>query len=207
MFGKAILLFACLTVCLAVSGSSAAQPSLPWYMTGHFSVVSSNGGAASMPYRLRKAVGRQLTQASAACTPKWTGKTYIYWNMWKKIGIKVVLFKYTEKVAYCVDGTNVTYFYRIRYFEIPPLPVIDHVAQVNLWSFEGNIDSGYDCPGPPGTDAAEHCYDPSIHQQTRLAMTRGSFQACLIKICNHRYPVIGIIVVGDGSVRKQAVNG
>jgi hypothetical protein len=191
----AVLLFA--AVGLLCAGSSAAhgqEASVPWYMKGHIQVTTKQGGWQTMPADLkRKFTGRALS--TAVDCRKWVSKTFTYWNFWKKAHINIVLWTLTEKVGYCTDGVNVTYFYRNRSWTRPPLPVIDHIFRYNPWSFDGYQPVDYDC-------SDQHCWDPGNPQPSRMAIVEAQFSAhpCVLNLCNIVYPIVLVVVYGNGQV-------
>jgi hypothetical protein len=181
-----------------------------WMLHGHMKVTSAGGGFETMPADLRQMLSRRLatTQIIAPCTPKWVGKTYTWWSFWKHFHVTVVLWTVTEKAAYCTDGSNVTFFYRMRSYKIPSLPVFNLVTRVNPWTFMEWQDDGYDCPGI-ATGDDDHCYDPKAIVQTRISIAKAYFDICVVKgVClNPQYPWVGIRVDGNGYVAKESGNG
>lgn len=167
-------------------------PSLQGYMV----LTSAEGHAPNEPawvtreqrrnfQRWAHLLDRQLTTATKSCRPKPVYARWTYHN-----GIGTVLWKYVEQVYFCYTGRVVTYFYRYRWAELPSvLPWVDF----NPWKFDGNIDNS--CGN-------EHCFNRGYRAPKRVAMTRGQFEICGIKVigvCNYQSPVLTIVVYGDGS--------
>jgi hypothetical protein len=132
------------------------------------------------------------------------GAAYVFYAIVKKIGIRVVLWKVHQRIVECHNGTYVTYFFRMRWPEIPPLPVIDHAFYINPWTFDGWVDAGMNC-------SQDNCYDPTPNQQVRFAFARGSFSACLLTrflcIPGEQYGTVGQRIDGDGSYKQGTARG
>jgi hypothetical protein len=191
---------ACLTIGLVGADSSTAQTP-PWYMNGHIKVTTAQGSWATMPPDLRQKFATRAPASAVDCR-KWVSKTFTYWNFWKKFHINVVLWTMTEKVGYCTDGTNVTYFIRYRTWNRPPLPVVDLLVRYNPWTFDGYQQVDYDCSDP-------NCWQPGNLEPSRMAIVEGQFTAhpCVLNLCNTVYPIILIVVYGDGRVVARTGQG
>ena len=199
-------------LCVTAAGSTTMNLAVKvprgvpaWALHGHGTWIQDN---TPMPGRMR-----QLAEVPATCpndptkSPTWHGAAYVFWAIVKKlpvVHIKVVLWKVHQKIAECHDGTYVTYFFRVRWPDIPPLPVIDHLFYINPWRFDGWVDAGFNC-------ARDDCYDPAPNQQTRIVIARGSFSACLITkflcIPGEQYGAVGQRIDGDGYYAKGTARG
>lgn len=127
-------------------------------------------------------------QLQAACPQQAAWVAYKFTN---RFGTR--LWSYYEQVYWCVDQGAVSYFYRYRWAKTSSVVPLAYYAP---WTFEGNVESGFDCPN-------EHCYVAGLRAAKRTAVTKGYFRTCAVPWinfgCNNVYPVLAITVYGDGS--------
>jgi hypothetical protein len=110
-------------------------------------------------------------------------KTVHAYRNWRNVW-GALLWRYFEQIRFCWNGVVVTNFYRDRWAEVYS------VAGVTAWSFDGH--TGTNC-------VYEHCYPGRWGHWYEQAWTQGKFHACVIWICNYKYPVVSITVYGNGT--------
>lgn len=110
---------------------------------------------------------------TGSCSVRWARATR------RNLG-HVVVFRYNEQVQWCWNRGVITYFWRDRW------PSDTSFG----WSFDGHI--GTNC-------ALEHCNGRGVGTYSTDAWTQGAFHACVLWYCPHRYPIVDIVVRGDGS--------
>lgn len=93
------------------------------------------------------------------------------------------LFKYKQAVAFCWNGSIVTYFHRDRWPE----------TMFSLVSFEGDTNNSCD---------SEHC-EEQAGRWVAYASTTGMFKECLTWFCVNAYPTIRQWVYAWGEERWE----
>jgi hypothetical protein len=147
--------------------------------------------AASPPYPADSCYDRNVDCGTAE------GDTGVYSAGWDAYGMNLgncsvrwvratrrnlahlVVFRYNEQVRWCWGRGVITYFWRDRW---PSDTAFG-------WSFDGNV--GSNCQ-------LEHCNNRGYGTYSTDAWTEGSFHACVIWYCPHKYPIVDIWVHGDG---------
>ena len=182
-------LFLIAIVALTCSMSAQAQGE-PW--RGH-AVFDHGVGTAPGAPRPPRVVTRHLASIQGTCAKK---GVYSRWTFRNLVGR--TLWRYVEQVYFCFTGTQVTYFYRYRWAEVPSLlPLV----RWNPWEFKGHTDSN--C-------ANEHCFIRDYRAPSRVAWTKGAFAVCGIYVagaCNHQQATAWIIVRGDGTADHNEHGG
>jgi hypothetical protein len=133
----------------------------------------SEGDAYASP----ESVGTGYDGSYARC------KTVHAFRQWKTVWGSL-LWRYFQQIRFCYNGAIVTNFWRDRWAETYP------VAGFSAWSFDGHI--GTNC-------TYEHCYPGRWGHWYEYAWTQGKFHACVIWICNYKYPSVSITVYGNGT--------
>jgi hypothetical protein len=148
-------------------------------------VLEHGIGTASGAPKAPHTAARHLSAAQSTCQPRPVYARWTYRNLFR-----LTLWRYTEQVYFCFTGSQVTYFYRYRWADLPSL--IPGIGW-NPWSFEGHVNSN--CAG-------EHCFLRDFRAPSRIAWTQGVFSVCGIYVagaCNHLQATVSIRVNGDGT--------
>lgn len=183
----------------------SASPVYPLLSIAGSAMQGSEGIARNMPQHLRRQMeeslqkfttpktGRVLSKSTYRCRPKHYHRGYEFRALAGQY-IGLWLWRYHQQVAYCTNGSVVTYFYRVRWFDIGSVtPYVDWKA----WQFVNHVDSN--CGG-------EHCAKKPYRAWERMAYTKGEFKVCLAfgNVCNTAFAQIWISVFGDGTVISKA---
>lgn len=115
--------------------------------------------------------------AGSRCKTVWARRTFKNW-------VGIWLWRYTQQISFCWNGSIVTNFYRERW------PEVHNVLGFSPWSFDGHI--GTNCQ-------YEHCYPGRWGHWSETAWTQGKLSACVGPVCNYHYPLVTITVYGNGN--------